>query len=131
MLLATPRRAIWILDHLAPIQEYAAAQAAADAKLFSPPPRDVQAPARDRNYEFWGDRRSSDRTAAGRSHHLAAQAQADKVALRITDAAGKEVREISGQVSPTATRRHPGRLLDLRVQPLAGPQITATPGGAR
>ena len=37
--LATHGRAIWILDHLEPIQEYAAAQAAAtDAKLFTPPP---------------------------------------------------------------------------------------------
>ena len=56
MLLATHGRAIWILDHLAPIQEWAAAQAAADAKLFSPPPFALyRRPARDRNYEFWGD----------------------------------------------------------------------------
>ena len=39
MILATHGRAIWILDHLEPIQEYAAAQAATtDAKLFTPPP---------------------------------------------------------------------------------------------
>src|SRR4029078_10259419 len=39
MLLATHGRALWILDHLEPIQEYAAAQSASgDAKLFSPPP---------------------------------------------------------------------------------------------
>ena len=39
MILATHGRALWILDHLEPIQEYAAAQAAtADAKLFTPPP---------------------------------------------------------------------------------------------
>ena len=46
MILATHGRAIWILDHLEPIQEYAAAQTAtADAKLFTPPPlRDVPAP---------------------------------------------------------------------------------------
>ena len=57
MILATHGRAIWILDHLEPIQEYAAAQAAAtDAKLFTPPPSAMfRRPARDRNYEFWGD----------------------------------------------------------------------------
>ena len=57
MILATHGRAIWILDHLEPIQEYAAAQtAASDAKLFTPPPSAMfRRPARDRNYEFWGD----------------------------------------------------------------------------
>ena len=57
MILATHGRAIWILDHLEPIQEYAAAQAATtDAKLFTPPPSSMfRRPARDRNYEFWGD----------------------------------------------------------------------------
>ena len=57
MVLATHGRAIWILDHLEPIQEYAAAQAAStDAKLFTPPPFAMfRRPARDRNYEFWGD----------------------------------------------------------------------------
>jgi len=55
MVLATHGRAIWILDHLEPIQEYAAAQAA-DAKLFTPPPSAMyRRPASDRNYEFWGD----------------------------------------------------------------------------
>ena len=37
MLIATHGRALWILDHLEPIQEYSAAKAAsADAKLFTP-----------------------------------------------------------------------------------------------
>ena len=55
MILATHGRSIWILDHLEPIQEYAAAQAA-DAKLFTPPPFSMyRRPANDRNYEFWGD----------------------------------------------------------------------------
>jgi hypothetical protein len=57
MVLATHGRTIWILDHLEPIQEYAAAQAVTtDAKLFTPPPSSMyRRPARDRNYEFWGD----------------------------------------------------------------------------
>ena len=57
MILATHGRALWILDHLEPIQEYAAARAAArDASLFTLPPYAMyRRPARDRNYEFWGD----------------------------------------------------------------------------
>ena len=56
MILATHGRALWILDHLEPIQEYAAAQTTtADAKLFTPPSYAMfRRPARDRNYEFWG-----------------------------------------------------------------------------
>ncbi|MBE3097706.1 MAG: glycosyl hydrolase, partial [Planctomycetes bacterium] len=62
MLVATHGRSIWILDHLEPIQEHAAAlrqaqggaqAAAADAWLFTPPPSAMyRRPARDRNYEF-------------------------------------------------------------------------------
>ena len=37
MLVATHGRAIWILDHLEPIQEYAAAKAAPEAKLYTIP----------------------------------------------------------------------------------------------
>src|SRR4030095_16515524 len=57
MIVATHGRAIWILDHLEPIQEYAAAQAArGEARLFSPPRYAMFArPVRDRNYEFWGN----------------------------------------------------------------------------
>jgi photosystem II stability/assembly factor-like uncharacterized protein len=57
MILATHGRSLWVLDHLEPVQEYAAAQAtSADAKLFTLPPMAMyRRPARDRNYEFWGD----------------------------------------------------------------------------
>ncbi len=132
MLLATHGRAIWILDHLAPIQEYAAAQAAADAKLFSPPPAAMfRRPARDRNYEFWGDQ-----TFFGQNPPQAAvitwmlKRQVDKVALKITDATGKEVREISGQVLANSNKAGiQAACWDLRVQPLPGPQISITPAG--
>jgi len=128
MLLATHGRAIWILDHLAPIQEWAAAQAA-DARLFSPAPAAMfRRPARDRNYEFWGDQ-----TFFGQNPPQAAvltwflKRQVDSVALKITDAAGREVREISGQV--LANSNKPGvqsACWDLRVQPLPPQQL----GGA-
>ena len=55
LLVATHGRALWILDHLEPIQEYAAAQAAsADANLFPPPPALQWKAKDDRNDEFWG-----------------------------------------------------------------------------
>ena len=62
-----------------------------------------QRPARDRNYEFWGDQ-----TFFGQNPPQAAvlswfnKKQVGDVKLKITDAGGREVREISGQVSPTA-----------------------------
>lgn len=125
MILATHGRALWILDHLEPIQEYAAAQAAtADAKLFAPPPYALyRRPARDRNYEFWGDQ-----TFFGENPPQAAviswflKRPVNEVALRITDASGREVRQIAGAVLADSTR--PGiqsACWDLRVQPLAPP----------
>jgi hypothetical protein len=120
MVLATHGRAIWILDHLEPIQEYAAAQAAADARLFTLPPSTMyRRPARDRNYEFWGNQ-----TFFGENPPQAAviswfmKRQASEVKLRITDAVGREVREISGNVLANSTK--PGiqsACWDLRVQP--------------
>jgi hypothetical protein len=131
MLLATHGRAIWILDHLAPIQEYAAAQkTAADAALFSPPPTAMyRRPARDRNYEFWGDQTffgENPPQAAVIAWHLKKDVGA--VALRITDATGREVREISGSVLANSTRAgiH-SACWDLRVSPIP----IGTVGGGR
>ena len=114
MILATHGRAIWILDHLEPIQEYAAAQAAdADAKLFTPPPCPMyRRPARDRNYEFWGDQTFfGENPPAGCGALVASRSQVERCKLKITDAAGREVREISGpgarqqQEAPACRRR--------------------------
>jgi photosystem II stability/assembly factor-like uncharacterized protein len=121
MILATHGRAIWILDNLAPVQEYAAAQSAsADAKLFSPAPAAMyRRPARDRNYEFWGDQ-----TFYGENPPQAAvmtwllKKPATEIALRISDAAGRQVREISGTVLANATKAGINSACwDLRVQP--------------
>ncbi|OLC48863.1 MAG: hypothetical protein AUH43_08585 [Acidobacteria bacterium 13_1_40CM_65_14] len=135
MVLATHGRAIWILDHLEPIQEYAAAQATTTpeivAKLFSPPPYAMfRRPARDRNYEFWGDQ-----TFYGENPPQAAmlswlnKKQVGDVKLKITDAAGREVREISGPV--LANSNKPGiqtACWDLRVQPAPAPPPAAGRG---
>ena len=123
MILATHGRALWILDHLEPIQEYAAAQqTTADARLFTPPPFAwYQRPARDRNYEFWGDQ-----TFFGENPPQATviswvnKKQVGDVRLRITDAAGREVRQISGSVLANNTK--PGiqsACWDLRVEPVS------------
>ena len=55
MLVATHGRALWILDHLEPIQEYAAAQAAAATRSSSRVPTALEWKTKDdRNDEFWG-----------------------------------------------------------------------------
>ena len=53
LLVATHGRALWILDDLSPVQEYAAASAA-DAKLFTPAPALQWKNMDNRNDEFWG-----------------------------------------------------------------------------
>jgi photosystem II stability/assembly factor-like uncharacterized protein len=132
MIVATHGRALWILDDISPIQEYAAAQAATtDAKLFTPPPSSMyRRPARDRNYEFWGDQ-----TFFGENPPQAAviswlnKRQTGDVQLKITDAAGRQVRDISGTV--LANRNKPGiqsACWDLRVQPAPLPPAPAGRG---
>jgi uncharacterized membrane protein YgcG len=123
MVLATHGRAIWILDHVEPIQEYAAAKNST-AKLFTPPPASMyRRPARDRNYEFWGDH-----TFYGENPPQAAviswlnKKQLGQVSLKVTDAAGREVRELSG--AAFANSNKPGiqsACWDLRVQPAPAP----------
>lgn len=54
MLVATHGRALWVLDHLEPIQEYAAAQRAQQVALFSVPTALQWKAKDDRNDEFWG-----------------------------------------------------------------------------
>jgi photosystem II stability/assembly factor-like uncharacterized protein len=133
LLLATHGRAIWILDNLSPIQEYAAAQmTTADARLFSPAPAVMyRRPARDRNYEFWGDQ-----TFFGENPPQAAviswinKKDVGNVALRITDATGREVREISGQLLANSGKAGmQSACWDLRVQP--GPAPTGLGRGGQ
>ena len=121
MIVATHGRSLWILDHLEPIQEYATAQStAAEAKLFTPPPTAMyRRPARDRNYEFWGDQ-----TFFGENPPQAAviswfmKRPANEVKLKITDATGKDVREIAGVTLANNNKAGmQSACWDLRVQP--------------
>jgi photosystem II stability/assembly factor-like uncharacterized protein len=131
MIIATHGRAIWILDHLEPIQEYAAAQqTTADAKLFTPPPASMfRRPARDRNYEFWGDQ-----NFFGENPPQAAviswlnKKPVGAVSLKITDAMSREVRELSGPAFANSNKAGlQSACWDLRVQPVPAP---AGRGGA-
>ena len=134
MILATHGRALWILDHLEPIQEYAAAQAAtSDARLFTPPPFAMyRRPARDRNYEFWGDQ-----TFYGENPPQAAviswinKKQVGDVKLKITDATGRDIREISGSVLAKSNAAGlQTACWDLRVQPAPAPPPAPARGSA-
>jgi photosystem II stability/assembly factor-like uncharacterized protein len=133
MILATHGRAIWILDHLEPIQEYARAQAAAvDAALFTAPPFAMfRRPARDRNYEFWGDQTFFGENPPGATIiSWLNKKPVGEVKLKITDAAGREVREISG--TPLANSNKAGIQMacwDLRVQPNPAPPPAEGRGG--
>ena len=129
MILGTHGRAIWILDSLAPVQEYAAARsAAADARLFTPSPSVMyRRPSRDRNYEFWGDQ-----TFFGENPPQAAviswlnKRDVGEVRLRISDAAGRTVRDISGTVLASVNKAGiQSACWDLRVQPVPAPAIGA------
>jgi hypothetical protein len=80
-------------------------------------------PARDRNYEFWGDQ-----TFFGENPPAAAviswlnKRAVGEVKLKITDAAGREIRELSGM--PLANSNKAGiqsACWDLRVQPNPAP----------
>jgi hypothetical protein len=133
LVVATHGRALWVLDNLAPVQEMATAQKSmTDAVLFSPAPTAIyRRPARDRNYEFWGDQTffgENPPPAAVISWYL--KKDAGEVALRITDATGREVREISGQVLENSGKAGiQSACWDLRVQPVPNPDLGQ--GGGR
>jgi photosystem II stability/assembly factor-like uncharacterized protein len=132
MILGTHGRSIWILDHLEPIQEYAAAQASAsDATLFSIGPA-LQWRSKDhQNDEFWGHHffaGENPPTDAVIQFHL--KKPVGTMSLKITDAGGKDVRTIA----IPASRNEAGIQAvcwDMRVDPAPSLGPTGTPGGGR
>jgi len=126
LLIATHGRGIWILDRLEPIQEYAqAAAGASDVKLFTPGPALQWRQWDDRNDEFWGHQfwLGENPTTQAVLQIYVKKAVSD-VSLKITDVAGKTVREIA----VPANRLTPGIqsiCWDMRVDP-----IVAGGGGA-
>jgi photosystem II stability/assembly factor-like uncharacterized protein len=132
MILATHGRALWILDHLEPIQEYAAAQAAAsDAKLFSIGPALEWKAKDDRNDEFWGHQffvGENPPTDAVIQVYL--KKAVGDLKLKITDVAGKDVRTLD----LPEDRNKPGIQTvcwDLRVEPIPTPAGGAGGGQGR
>jgi photosystem II stability/assembly factor-like uncharacterized protein len=97
MIVATHGRAIWILDDIGPIQEYAAAAAgASEGKLFSIPDALQRKTKSDLNEGFWGHEffvGENKPTDAVISYYL--KAPLANAMLRITDSAGRKVREIA------------------------------------
>jgi hypothetical protein len=130
MLLATHGRAIWILDHLSPIQEYTAAQASpSGAKLFSIDPALEWKSFHDKNNEFWGQQYFvGENPPSDAVIQYFLKDQAKDVKLTIADAAGKTLRSLT----VANDRLDPGiqtTCWDMRVEPIAeGP---AAAGGGR
>ena len=134
LIVGTHGRALWVLDHLEPIQEYSAAQGAssADAKLFSVPMGVQMRQKDDQNDEFWGHQ-----TFIGENPPADAVIQfwlrrpVGELRLRITDAAGREIRELG----VPGTRNQAGIntvCWDMRVAPIqAGPAPTELQPGGR
>lgn len=95
LLVATHGRALWILDHLEPIQEYAAA-AKAEAALFTPPIAMQWKAKDDRNEEFWGHQfftGENPPTDAVLQFYLGKPAT--KPMIRISTPTGKLIRELT------------------------------------
>jgi len=97
LIVATHGRGIWILDHLSPIQEFTAAQSGtADAKLFSMEPALQWRQWDDKNDEFWahqfwlGENPPTDAII-----NLYFKKAMSDVKLRITDASGRQMRELT------------------------------------
>jgi photosystem II stability/assembly factor-like uncharacterized protein len=119
LLLATHGRSLWVLDDLAPFQEYAKAASAA-SHLFPLPPAVQRNAASDRNRDFEGDRQffgKNAETGALFTYRLAAEAK--EVSIEVKDASGQLVREIHGEEmkDKNTAGMHQVRW-DLRVAPL-------------
>lgn len=121
MIVATHGRALFILDHLEPIQQYESARME-NAQLFSIPTALQFKRMDDRNDEFWGHQ-----YFVGENPPAEALVQyyldddVEELSLRISDASGNVVREL---VAPES-RRQPGirtMCWDQRVEPvMSGP----------
>ncbi len=129
LLVATHGRALFVLDHLEPIQEYTTAMRA-DASLFTPG-RSLQWKSKDdRNDEFWGHQffiGENPPTETVLQVHF--RKPVTKPALRISDAAGKLIRELE---IPAARNKEGIQTVcwDQRVTPLPA-TTAAAPGGGR
>jgi hypothetical protein len=130
MLVATHGRALWVLDHLEPIQEYAAAQSA-DAKLFTVPTALEWKTKDDRNDEFWGHQYFVGENPPNEAvvNYLVKKPVND-LKLRVSDAAGKTIREVSIPAAKTSAGIQTA-CWDMRVEPITAPPADSAAGGGR
>jgi photosystem II stability/assembly factor-like uncharacterized protein len=125
LIVGTHGRSIWILDDITPLQQYAEAQKSA-AFLFDMRGAMQFNPANDRGFiadkPFFG---KNPAYGAAISYYLAKPSE--NVALRIRDAAGIEVRELTGNDLRDARGAGVNRVhWDLRHQPLTRTVLVAT-----
>lgn len=134
MIVATHGRAIWILDNLAPIQEYTAAASNGDGKLFSIVPTLQRKTKNDLNQGFWGHEffvGENAPTDAVISYYV--KSPLTSPLLRITDSIGRLVREVPIPAARNAVGIQ-SVCWDMRAAPVtaaAGPQGAGAPGGGR
>jgi hypothetical protein len=130
MLVATHGRALWILDHLEPIQEYAATQAAnADVKLFTIPAALEWKTKDDRNDEFWGHQYFVGENPPNEAVvQYLVKSPVKNLRLRVTDATGKVVRDDSVRTAKMQTGIQT-TCWDMRVEPIPAPAADSTAGG--
>ena len=131
MIVATHGRAIWVLDHLEPIQEYNAAQSG-DAKLFTVPTALEWKTKDDRNDEFWGHQYFLGENPPNEAivQYSVNHALTDPK-LRISDASGKVVRELTIPAAKNATGIQT-MCWDMRVEPITAPPAdSGAPAGGR
>jgi hypothetical protein len=131
MILATHGRSLWILDDATPIQQAAEAMRT-DAFLFDMRQAMQYIPANNRGFVTDKPFRGKNPTpGAAISYYL--KGPSEQVALRIRDAAGTQVRELSGTELRSARNAGINRVYwDLRYQPLppaAGGQGGGPGGG--
>jgi photosystem II stability/assembly factor-like uncharacterized protein len=128
MIVATHGRSFWILDDISPIQQAAEARKAGTF-LFDMKPAMQFNQANDRgfvaNKPFFG---KNPTYGAAITYHL--RGEAKQLALRIADASGATVREMSGDDVRDARKAGFNRVhWDLRHQPLPAPSTPAAGGG--
>ena len=129
LIVATHGRSLWILDHLEPIQEYAAAQKA-EAALFTPGPQLQWKSKDDRNDEFWGHQFfTGENPPTEAVMQLYFKAPAKNPMLRVLDGSGALVRELAVPAAKNVAGIQTV-CWDQRVTPV--PELnTAAPGGGR
>jgi hypothetical protein len=130
MIVATHGRAIWVLDHLEPIQEYSAAQNA-DAKLFSVPTGLEWKTKDDRNDEFWGHQYFLGENPPNDAvvQYFLKSPMSD-LSLRVSDATGKAIRTIK---IPSAKSQAGIQAVcwDMRGEPITAAADSEAAGGGR